>query len=104
MSQNLETLDWSEIIAKLTTYATSEVSRENLIRLAPLRSVEEMDEAEVIERKRWYTKVRVSTVIISLGCLLMAAGYFLPAFRNIVGLGAATVFLAIAFRMYFPRN
>ncbi len=56
------------------------------------------------EKKPWYAGFRISTVIISIGLLLMAVGYFLPAFRNIVGLGAATIFLAIAIRIYFPRN
>src|SRR5690606_23293519 len=40
VKQNLERLDWPEIVAKLESYATSEVCRETLRSLAPLKTVE----------------------------------------------------------------
>ncbi len=46
---------------------------------------------------------RFSSWIIFLSSMLIVMGYFLPAFRNMVGVGAALIFLSLALRFYFPR-
>ncbi len=46
---------------------------------------------------------RLSSWIILVSSMLIVVGYFLPALRNMVGVGAALIFLSIALRMYFPR-
>lgn len=47
---------------------------------------------------------QISSIVIGIGVLLMAGGYLWPTFRNIVGVGAAIVFLAIASRIYFRKS
>jgi hypothetical protein len=58
----------------------------------------------VKKKKFRLSNFRFSNLIFALGVGLMIAGYFWPALRNIVGVGAAVIFLGFAFRMYFPKN
>lgn len=86
---------------------SDEISKAMLERLekkvsVPLAVEQESKPKESPKAKR--ERLRISSFVIAFGVLLMLVGYLLPTFRNIVGLGAATVFLAIAFRVYFHKN
>lgn len=91
---------------------TDEISSAMLERLEKLSmtsfpmAADEAKKTEKAKRVKPQTpfSTQVSNFVIGLGIVLMAMGYFLPTFRNIVGVGAATVFLAIAIRIYFRKS
>lgn len=75
------------------------------------QQIESLSEAQLeasiptphIERKKIsiFRHIRISAVLIFICGLLIAAGYILPGFKNLMGLGVSALFFIIALRYYF---
>ena len=60
-------------------------------------------EVSSVKKKRSKRRIPFMGLVIFLSTAAMVFGYFIPEMRNLVGLGASTLFLALAIKYYFLR-
>ena len=78
--------------------------RSRILSLSEIRISSQEEQPSLVARLKAYDWPRPNTMIIVFGIILMLFGYALSDWRNLVGLGASMVALAIGFRFYLTKT